>query len=157
MTSIAELKKDNECLKDIVKDLKAKLAELIADHQALKLQTNEQCDVITELTQERDNLAAEALTDKAIDRIRSEAYTEGFAAGKPETNFDDANYAFYWAAQNGDVVFWKVPCELMDLEAEEGGSRVMDAFQGERFGDEWGSLSSHTIRTMTLEILEENE
>jgi len=96
-------------------------------------------------------------TEKQLDGLQSEAYTKGFAAGKPETNFDDANYAFYWAAGDGDVVFWKVPCDLMDLEAEEGGSRVVEAFQGCRFGEEWGSLSSHTIRTMTLEILEENE
>ena len=73
-------------------------------------------------------------------------------------NFDDANMEFYWAATNGDVIFWKVPCELHDLTEEDGEtSRVLSAFQCERFGDEWGSLSSHTVRTMDLLILEENE
>lgn len=129
MTSIAELTKDNNCLKQIVKDLKQQLA----------------------LTQHDLKLAQQDLENYADEYA-------GLVAEKDETNFDDANMEFYWAATNGDVIFWKVPCELHDLTEEDGEtSRVLSAFQRERFGDEWGSLSSHTVRMLTLEILEENE
>lgn len=81
---------------------------------------------------------------------------------KEETlNFDDANYEFFWAAQDGDVVFWKVPVALYALplnpEENDDGSRVQQAFMDERFGEEWGSLSGYGIRTMDLATLEENE
>jgi uncharacterized small protein (DUF1192 family) len=92
----------------------------------------------------------------AMDAMEKEI--EELKAEKRPINFDDANYAFYWAAADGDVIFWKVPCELHDLTEEDGETcRVLSAFMRERFGDEWGCLSSHTVRTMTLEILEENE
>ena len=103
-------------------------------------------------------LKAEIEEWKQADKKREQSKARKARKPKTETlNFDDANYEFYWAAQNGDVVFWKVPCELMDLEDESGGSRVVEAFQGCRFGEEWGSLSSHGIRTMDLKVLEENE
>lgn len=70
-------------------------------------------------------------------------------------NFGDGTHSFYWAAGNGDVVFWKVPEKLMELEDEDGECRVQSAM--ESFGEEWGTLSSHSIKTMTLAILEENE
>jgi len=129
----------------------------ITNELASAIKLKKEVEELKETFCDYEYLKENHFTEKQLDGLQSEAYTKGFAAGKPETNFDDANYAFYWAAGDGDVVFWKVPCDLMDLEAEEGGSRVVEAFQGCRFGEEWGSLSSHTIRTMTLEILEENE
>ena len=85
---------------------------------------------------------------------------EKLKAEKRPINFDDANYEFFWAAENGDVVFWKVPVALYALpldEENDDGSRVQQAFMDERFGEEWGGLSSHSVRTMDLAILEENE
>jgi hypothetical protein len=119
--------------------------------------TNELASAL-KLKEENEKLKAEIEEWKQADKKREQSKAR--KARKPKTeilNFDDANYEFYWAAQNGDVVFWKVPCELMDLEDESGGSRVVEAFQGCRFGEEWGSLSSHGIRTMDLKVLEENE
>ena len=69
-------------------------------------------------------------------------------------NFDDANYEYFWSATNGDVCLWKVPNDLYALEhPEEGGSRVQQAFMDEHFGEEWGTLSSFGVRTMTREDL----
>ena len=160
MTSIAELTKDNTCLKQIVKDLKAQLAltqhDLKLANQDLEKYADEYAGLVAEKDEENEKLKKEIEEWKQADKKREKS-----KARKPKTetlNFDDANMEFYWAAQNGDVIFWKVPCELHDLtEEDDETSRVLSAFQGERFGDEWGSLSSHTIRTMTLEILEENE
>jgi hypothetical protein len=182
MTSIAELTKDNNCLKQIVKDLKAQLAltqhDLKLANRDLEKYADEYAGLVAEKDEEIAKLTAtidaQQYEDMTIreehDRFQKEIEEwkqadkkrEKSKARKPKTetlNFDDANYAFYWAAQDGDVIFWKVPCALMDLTNEEDdeGSRVVEAFQGCRFGEEWGSLSSHTIRTMTLEILEENE
>jgi uncharacterized small protein (DUF1192 family) len=114
--------------------------------------------IVHELNAEIKALKAEIECWKQADKKREQSKARKARKPKTETlNLDDANYAFYWAAQNGDVVFWKVPCELMDLEDESGGSRVVEAFQGCRFGEEWGTLSSHGIRTMDLKVLEENE
>ena len=70
-------------------------------------------------------------------------------------NFDDANYEYFWAATNGDVVFWKVPSELYAVShpQEEGHSRVQSAFMDELFGDEWGCLSSFGVRTLDMPTL----
>jgi hypothetical protein len=64
-------------------------------------------------------------------------------------HFADPEFFYYWAANSGDVVFWKVPVKLF----EEHGQKIEDAFASDRFGDEWGSLSSHSIRTLDLETL----
>lgn len=66
-------------------------------------------------------------------------------------NLDDANYDFKWAAQDGDVVFWKIP---VDMEVKHG-ERIKDAFRMGCFGEEWGGLSSHSVRTLDLETLNE--
>lgn len=244
MTSIAELTKDNNCLKQIVKDLKAQLAltqhDLKLAQRDLEKYADEYAGLVAEKDEEIEELKEEkqnanfAMVDDYIfgrlkdicreedlpypefcpaeitnelaraiklkeeieklkalmdeDRLQKanetlkaggtvfagksiplhpyyqtamaamEKEIEELKAEKRPINFDDANMAFYWAATNGDVLFWKVPCELHDLTEEDGEtSRVLSAFMRERFGDEWGCLSSHTIRTLTLEILEENE
>lgn len=115
------------------------------DAQREEMRDDEQCDVITRQMAEIAELKSQLEAEKAKNA---------------PINFDDANYEFFWAAENGDVVFWKVPVALYALpfdEENDDGSRVQEAFHNERFGEEWGCLSSHSIRTMDLAILEENE
>jgi len=72
-------------------------------------------------------------------------------------NLDDANYEFFWAANDDDMVFWKVPTEVYALDDEEGDCRVQTAFMNERFGGDWGCLGRHSVRVLDLATLEENE
>jgi hypothetical protein len=82
----------------------------------------------------------------AYDRLQNE-----------KINLDDANYEFFWAANDDDMVFWKVPTEVYALDDEEGDCRVQTAFMNERFGGDWGCLARHSIRVLDLATLEENE
>jgi hypothetical protein len=178
MTS--QLTKDNQCLKQIVKDLKQQLALTQHDLKLAQQDVEKYADEYAGLVAEKDEeiakltatIDAQQYEDMTIreehDRLQEEVeelkaenripyLVKALKAAGP-INFDDANMEFYWAAADGDVIFWKVPCELHDLTEEDGEtSRVLSAFQRERFGDEWGSLSSHSVRTMDLLILEENE
>lgn len=77
-------------------------------------------------------------------------------------NFDDANFKYYWAANSGDVVFWKVPIAMMDVKHYENskfttydGNRVDQAFRDEYFGEEWGELWTAGVRTLDMDTLRE--
>jgi hypothetical protein len=66
-------------------------------------------------------------------------------------DFSDPEHVFFWAGQNGDIVFWKIPVRLYERWQEQ----INDAFQAECFGEEWGSLSSFGVRTLDLATLKE--
>lgn len=68
-----------------------------------------------------------------------------------QVNCSDPDFVFFWAAQNGDIVFWKIPVRLYERWQEQ----INEAFQAERFGEEWGSLSSFGVRTLDFETLKE--
>jgi hypothetical protein len=107
--------------------------------------TNAICDLFRNQQEEIDRLKKElAEANEKILTMKNESI-----------NFDDANYEYFWAATSGDVVFWKVPTELYALPdpSDEDASRVQSAFMNEQFGDEWGCLERHSIRTMTKDDL----
>lgn len=77
-------------------------------------------------------------------------------------NFDDENFKYYWAANDGDVVFWKVPIAMMDIKHHLNskyytydGNRVDQAFRDEYFGEEWGELWTAGVRTLDMDTLRE--
>ena len=115
--------------------------------------TNELASAI-KLKEEIKNLKEE-------NEMLKQLFKDGLADTAKKTeetiNFDDATYTCFWAATNGDVVFWKVPCELYDIPdpQDEEQSRVQTAFMNELFGDEWGTLSSYSIRTLDHKTLAE--
>lgn len=124
------------------------------------------CDLFRSQQEEIDRLKKELaeanekiLTMKTAAERVSEKMDDFFTEKKKKEsiNFDDANYEYFWAATNGDVVFWKVPTELYAIPhpQDEDSSRVQSAFMNEQFGDEWGCLERHSIRTLDLKTLAE--
>lgn len=126
-----------------------------------KQQHEEACAEIKKLKEENEKLKAELgtayeMVAKANNKSwKMEKKLEEKA--KTEINFDDATYTCFWSATNGDVVFWKVPNEIYDIPhpQDADASRVQSAFMDELFGDEWGTLSSHSVRTLDRETLAE--
>lgn len=73
------------------------------------------------------------------------------APAAPFLDLKDPNFSYFWAANNGDVVFWRVPVELYEKYREQ----IDDAFQLDCFGEEWGSLWSCGVRTLDFATLKE--
>jgi hypothetical protein len=57
----------------------------------------------------------------------------------------------FWGATNGYLTIWKLPAELSDeFDTETFGNRHC-------LGEEWGGLSTATIRTITKKMMEEED
>jgi len=127
---IAKLKKKKLALKDDYDQLTEDYRALNENHEQLQKASEA---VYAKHGEERLEMLA---TDKLI-------------------NFDDENYEYYWTAENGDIVFWKIPNDLaiMPHPEEPDLNRVLSAFMDNLFGDEWGQLSSFGVRTMTKQDL----
>ena len=127
---IAKLKKKKLALKDDYDQLTEDYRALNENHEQLQKASEA---VYAKHGEERLEMLA---TDKLI-------------------NFDDENYEYYWTAENGDIVFWKIPNDLANLKHPEEPdlNRVLSAFMDNLFGDEWGQLSSFGVRTMTKQDL----
>lgn len=142
LTELEKLKGENEKLKE--------------RNEKLEDTWKKSGDILVSMEEEEEKLKAEIECWKRAAKKREKSVERKERKARAETlNFGDRKHSFYWAAENGEVVFWKVPEKLMELEDEDGECRVQSAM--ESFGEEWGNLMSHSIKTMTLAILEEHE
>lgn len=136
-------------------------------------------EMYTETKKERDNALAKVLTDDALERLQKEAFTAGrdngyedaiaeFEPYKKQRELDalreelaelkgnNFDCDVYWAAENGDIVLYKIPNNIAGLNTEDGDNAVLETFQNGYFGEEWGSYSSLSVVEMTREMIEEH-
>jgi len=125
------------CMKEAAEKAAAEHGALKEDHEQLKAE-HEQLKKVSEKVYAK--FGEERLEMLATDKL---------------INFDDENYEYFWTAENGDIVFWKIPNDLaiMPHPEEPDLNRVLSAFMDNLFGDEWGQLSSFGVRTMTKQDL----
>jgi len=155
---VERLKEENEHLKAANSNarfiqlcMKEAAEKAAAEHAALKDDYDQLTEDYRALNENHEQLqkASEAVYAK-----HGEERLEMLATDKL-INFDDENYEYYWTAENGDIVFWKIPNDLaiMPHPEEPDLNRVLSAFMDNLFGDEWGQLSSFGVRTMTKQDL----
>jgi predicted nuclease with TOPRIM domain len=63
----------------------------------------------------------------------------------------------YWGVNDGHLTIWRFPYELMEASMEEGEEEPdLGYIYGHKraLGEEWGSLSSAIVRTITQEMLD---
>jgi hypothetical protein len=150
---------------EIMKKQQEKIEELIADHQAIKLQYNKQIDEIEELT-DRANWtnedAIQHLKEENYFVCKQEEYTKTLeelgarheAQKAHQINFinqDDTEDCLYWGATCGYLTIWRLPKSVNVPDDCDFG----DAF-GNKWclGEEWGGLMQADIRTITQKMVD---
>ena len=122
------------------------IAELMADHQALKLQTNEQSEVITRQMAEIAELKAQlAELKKQIPKHRC----------PQDECLVGADFTYYAAIDDKnehDLTIWKVPRHLSDIKSEHTDyhGAVEQAFADEKFGERHERLDYFIVREMRM-------
>jgi hypothetical protein len=131
-----------------------------------------------DLEKELEALKAKILSDEQLKALQDEAYKAGRACGYEDAESEFEPYKrqeeldalrdelaeikenrfpcdVYWSATNGEITLYKIPNEIACLNTPDGNNAVLEAFQSNCFGEEWGSYSKLEVVEMTLEMLEE--
>jgi hypothetical protein len=125
------------------------IAELMADHQALKLQTNEQSEVITRQMAEIAELNAQlAELKKQIPKHRC-PQDECLI---PWSGADFTYYAAIDDKNEHDLTIWKVPRHLSDIKSANTDYHgvVEQAFADEKFGERHERVDYFIVREMKM-------
>jgi len=143
-----------------------------------KLDQEKELEALKESTCDYEYLKESHLTEKQLKALQDEAYKAGRSAGyeDAESEFEpykrqeeldalraelaeikdnDFDCDVYWSATNGEITLYKIPNEIACLNTPDGNNAVLEAFQSNCFGEEWGSYSKLEVVEMTLEMLEE--
>ncbi len=111
--------------------------------------------------EELDALRADLEQKKSTGELLFSSHTElmkeneALRAELAEIKDNDFPCDVYWAAINGEITLYKIPNEIACLNTPNGDNAVLEAFQSNCFGEEWGTYSKLEVVEMTLEMLEE--
>ena len=103
--------------------------------------------------------AADRLIEK-LQKMKSKAM--GVAEPEKKTtksvNLEEReDCTLYWGVNDGHLTIWRFPYELMEAQMEEGEEEPdLGYIYGHKraLGEEWGSLTSAIVRTITQEMLD---